>query len=47
VARVVYARNALASLERSFQSLAEVAPDAAADAVRAIRSAVEMLANTR
>ena len=45
MARVVYSRNALANLERSFEFLVETAPDAAAAAVRAIQSAVEMLAH--
>jgi plasmid stabilization system protein ParE len=45
VARVVYSRNALANLERSFQFLAEESPEAAGAAVRAIQSAVDMLAH--
>lgn len=45
VARVVYSRNALANLEHSFQFLADVAPDAARAAVRAIQSAVDVLAH--
>lgn len=44
MARVVYSRNALANLERSFQFLAEEAPEAAKAAVRAIQTAVDMLA---
>ena len=44
MARVVYSRNALANLERSFRFLADEAPDAAAAAVVAIQSAVDMLA---
>ena len=44
MARVVYSRNALANLERSFQFLAVEAPDAAAAAVVAIQSAVDILA---
>lgn len=43
VARVVYARNALANLERAFTSLDALSPDAAIAAVDAIRSAIEML----
>lgn len=43
VARVVYSANALANLERAFDFLEPVAPDAAAAAVAAICSAVEML----
>jgi plasmid stabilization system protein ParE len=43
VARVVYSANALANLERAFAFLQDKAPDAAVDAVEAIRSAVEML----
>jgi plasmid stabilization system protein ParE len=43
VARVVYSSNALANLERAFESLAAIAPDAATAAVEAIRTAVEML----
>ena len=42
VARVVYSSNALANLERAFESLA-LAPDAATAAVEAIRTAVEIL----
>lgn len=45
VARVVYSRNALANLEQSFRFLADDAPDAARAAVRAIQSAVDMLAH--
>jgi plasmid stabilization system protein ParE len=43
VARVVYASNALANLQRAFESLAVVAPDAAVSAVEAIRTAIAML----
>lgn len=43
VARVVYSANALANLERAFVFLAEQEESAAIAAVRAIRSAVEML----
>ena len=43
MAQVVYSENALANLESSFAYLAE-APDAAAAAVGAIASAVDMLA---
>jgi plasmid stabilization system protein ParE len=45
LARVVYSRNALTNLERSFQFLLADAPDAARAAVRAIQSAVDMLAD--
>lgn len=45
MARVVYSRNALANLERSFRFLAGEAPEAAKGAVRAIQSAVDMLAD--
>lgn len=44
MAQVVYSPNALDNLERAFRSLARDAPDAAAAAVLAIRSAVQMLA---
>jgi plasmid stabilization system protein ParE len=43
VARVVYSRSALANLERAFAYLDPLAPDAALDAVAAIRGAVSML----
>jgi plasmid stabilization system protein ParE len=43
VAQVVYSRNALANLERALSSLDELSPDAAIEAVDAIRSAIEML----
>jgi len=45
VARVVYAHNALANLERAFVFLAEHDPGAAVDAVTAIRNAVGVLAD--
>ena len=44
VARVVYSRNAIANLERAFASLEDPAPEAAIAAVRAIESAIGMLA---
>lgn len=44
MARVVYAANALANLERAFAFLAEHDPEAAPAAARAIATAVEMLA---
>jgi len=43
VARVVYSPNAVANLERAFAYLADVAPDAALAASRAISTAVEIL----
>jgi len=43
VARVVYSKNALDNLERSFQFLADNAPDAAVAAAGAISSAIDML----
>jgi plasmid stabilization system protein ParE len=44
VAQVVYAANALANLERAFETLHDLgADDAALAAVEAIRSAVSML----
>jgi plasmid stabilization system protein ParE len=43
VARVVYSTNALANLERAFDYLEPLAPEAGHAAVEAIRSAVEML----
>jgi len=43
VARVVYSSNALANLERAFQSLPD--PDAALGAANAIRSAITLLAH--
>ncbi len=43
MAQVVYSPTALANLERAFEYLADVAPDAALAAVRAITTAVEML----
>lgn len=44
MARVVYSRTALANLERWFRFLADEAPEAAAAAVVAIQSAVDVLA---
>jgi plasmid stabilization system protein ParE len=44
VAQVVYSENALANLERLLADLADADEDAASDAVRAIASAVDMLA---
>ncbi len=43
MARVVYARNALANLEGAFAFRADTAPDSALAAVEAIRTAVELL----
>jgi plasmid stabilization system protein ParE len=45
VAQVVYSANALANLERAFTFLVAKDPDAAAAAVTAIQTAVEMLAH--
>ena len=45
VARVVYSQNALATLERAFDFLAEHDPRAATAAAAAIRHAVETLAS--
>ena len=45
MARIVYAQNALANLERAFEFLAEHDPGVAADAAAAIREAVEVLSN--
>lgn len=45
MAQVVYTRNALANLERTFAFLAEHDPAAAADAAVAIGKAVEILAD--
>ena len=44
MARVVYARNALANLERAFDFLAQNDPEAAVAAAEAIQSAVDVLA---
>lgn len=43
MARVVYSPNALDNLERAVAFLVEAAPDAAADSVSAIRTAVDTL----
>lgn len=43
MARVVYSSNSLDNLERAFGFLEAGAPEVAADAVEAIRSAIEML----
>lgn len=43
MAQVVYSANALANLEHAFVFLAASAPDAATQAVEAIRTAIEML----
>lgn len=45
MAQVVYAKNALANLERAFAYLAEHDASAAADAAATIRDAVEVLAD--
>ena len=45
MARIVYAANAIANLERAFAFLAEHDPTAATGAARAIRTAVEGLAD--
>ena len=45
MARLVYARNALANLERAFAFLAEHDPTVAGAAAEAITSAVEILAH--
>jgi len=44
VAQVVYSKNALETLERAFEFLAEKDPGAAAAAAAAIREAVDALA---
>jgi plasmid stabilization system protein ParE len=43
MAQIVYSPNALANLQRAFESLDELSPEAALAAVEAIRSAVGML----
>lgn len=45
MARIVYAANALANLQRAFEALDARAPDAATAAVAAITSAVDILAH--
>ncbi|MEW5708224.1 MAG: type II toxin-antitoxin system RelE/ParE family toxin [Pseudomonadota bacterium] len=44
MAQVVYSANALAHLERLFDYLADYDPGAALDSARAIRSAIEAIA---
>ncbi|MGH8666781.1 MAG: type II toxin-antitoxin system RelE/ParE family toxin [Burkholderiales bacterium] len=43
MARIVYSENALGNIERAFEFLAEHDPGIAAEAVEAIRHAVDML----
>jgi len=45
VARVVYSENALANIERAFEFVAEHDPEIAAEAVEAIRDAIDILSS--